>query len=215
MSDDLVKRLREGGCWAEPKAFGMTSNLDEELTEQLCMDAAERIDALTAERDKLRDVLHLLFIFSVAVSRSGNVDASETKRNGISWLDAINQARAALRELEKAPETTDDNAANEQFFLGLLSGQEEIVGAGYSRQPIAFSADAEGFLTNTGPQEFKALSGDWGAISHVGIFNGSGKRLLRINMSRCVVLAEGDTLTFASGKLCAPPLEVLRELEGK
>ena len=51
------------------------------------------------------------------------------------------------------------------------SGTELVVGTspGYARQTVTMGADTDGVSLNTGEVLFAAATGDWVAISHIGI----------------------------------------------
>jgi len=47
----------------------------------------------------------------------------------------------------------------------------EISGNAYVRQAITFGAPSDGSITTTALIEFPVATGDWGTISHIGIFD--------------------------------------------
>jgi len=75
MTDELVKRLR--------------ADNDESFVETLCGEAADRIEALTAERDRLRETLEQ-FLIEYDVVDLANAEPS-------SLTAAVLAARAALK----------------------------------------------------------------------------------------------------------------------
>jgi hypothetical protein len=96
------------------------------------------------------------------------------------------------------------------WFLALYTaapsdsgGGTEVTGNGYARQSIAFSAAATpgGTTSNSASVSFTASGGNWGTITHVGIFTAStgGNLLWHGAMSASRVVNDTDTLTFAAG----------------
>ena len=77
----------------------------------------------------------------------------------------------------------------------------EISGNGYARQAIAFDAAAAGVTQNTALESFTASGGNWGAISHIGIFDALtvGNLLYHTSMTTTRTINDGDTLEFAIG----------------
>jgi hypothetical protein len=82
-------------------------------------------------------------------------------------------------------------------------GGTEVSGDGYSRQTVTFAAASSpgGTTDNTGAVSFTASGGDWGTITHVGIFDASssGNLLWHGSLSASRVVNDGDTLSFAIG----------------
>jgi hypothetical protein len=82
-------------------------------------------------------------------------------------------------------------------------GGTEVSGDGYSRQSVTFAAASSpgGTTDNTGAVSFTASGGDWGTITHVGIFDASssGNLLWHGSLSASRVVNDGDTLSFAIG----------------
>lgn len=82
-------------------------------------------------------------------------------------------------------------------------GGTEVSGSGYSRQTVTFAAAATpgGTTDNTGAVSFTASGGNWGTITHVGIFDASttGNLLWHGSLSASRVVNDGDTLSFAIG----------------
>lgn len=81
----------------------------------------------------------------------------------------------------------------------------EVSGDGYARQACAFDAPGatDGLTQNTALESFTAAGGDWGTITHFGIYDAvSGGNLLyytALDASR--VVTDGDTLEIAIGAL--------------
>ena len=79
----------------------------------------------------------------------------------------------------------------------------EVSGSGYSRQLITFGASSGGTASNSSEETFTASGGDFGTVTHIGLFDAStsGNLLFHgaLDTSRSVV--DGGTLTFAVGDI--------------
>ena len=84
-------------------------------------------------------------------------------------------------------------------------GGTEVSGSGYARKSVTFSAASSpgGTTSNSGAVTFTASGGNWGVISHIGIFdNSSGGNLLwHGSMTASKTINDGDTLEFAIGNI--------------
>ena len=84
-------------------------------------------------------------------------------------------------------------------------GGTELSGNGYSRQAVTFAAATSpgGTTSNTGDITFTASGGDWGTITHIGIFDAStsGNLLWHGAMTASKTVADGDTLQFSTGNI--------------
>lgn len=84
-------------------------------------------------------------------------------------------------------------------------GGTEVSGNGYSRKAVTFDAASTpgGTTSNTGAVSFTAAGGDWGIVSHLGIFTASsgGNLLWHGAMTASKTIADGDTLEFAIGNI--------------
>lgn len=84
-------------------------------------------------------------------------------------------------------------------------GGTEVSGSGYARESVAFAAASTpgGTTSNTGAVSFTAAGGNWGTITHVGIFDAStsGNLLWHGAMAASKVVNDGDTLEFAIGNI--------------
>jgi len=84
-------------------------------------------------------------------------------------------------------------------------GGTEVSGNGYARESVTFDAAATpgGTTSNTGAVSFTAAGGNWGTITHVGIFDAStsGNLLWHGAMSASKTINDGDTLEFAIGNI--------------
>lgn len=84
-------------------------------------------------------------------------------------------------------------------------GGTEVSAGGYARQSVAFSAAASpgGTTSNTGEVSYTASGGDYGTVTHMGIFDASssGNLLWHGALTASKAVADGDTLTFAVGNI--------------
>lgn len=84
-------------------------------------------------------------------------------------------------------------------------GGTELSGNGYAREAVTFSAAATpgGTTANTGEVTFAADGGDWGEITHIGIFDAatSGNLLWHGAMTTARTVNDGDQLVFAVGDI--------------
>jgi hypothetical protein len=96
------------------------------------------------------------------------------------------------------------------WYIGLFTaapsdsgGGTEVSGNGYARQSVAFGAAATpgGTTDNTAAVSFTASGGNWGTITHVGIFTAAtaGNLLWHGALSASRTINDGDTLSFATG----------------
>lgn len=84
-------------------------------------------------------------------------------------------------------------------------GGTEVSAGGYTRKTVAFSAAASpgGTTSNSGEVSFTASGGDFGTVTHMGIFDASssGNLLWHGALTASKTVADGDTLTFAAGNI--------------
>ena len=84
-------------------------------------------------------------------------------------------------------------------------GGTELSGNGYSRQAVTFAAATSpgGTTSNTGDISFTASGGNWGTITHIGIFDASsgGNLLWHGIMTASKIVNDGDTLEFSTGNI--------------
>jgi hypothetical protein len=84
-------------------------------------------------------------------------------------------------------------------------GGTEVSGNGYSRQAVTFGAAhaTAGTTDNTNAQSFTASGGNWGTITHLGIFSASssGNLIFHGALTTSRVVNDGDTLTFSIGNI--------------
>jgi hypothetical protein len=100
-----------------------------------------------------------------------------------------------------------------QWYIGLSSTASsdtgttitEPVGNGYARESVAFAAATSpaGTTENQNPVSFTAAGGNWGTLTHIGIYTAAtGGNLLwhgPLQVER--IVNDGDTLTFAIGNI--------------
>ena len=79
----------------------------------------------------------------------------------------------------------------------------EVSGNGYARQAITFAAASSGSASSNSAEEFTASGGDFGTITHFGIWDAltSGNLLYHGALTASKTIADGDTLRFASGNI--------------
>lgn len=82
-------------------------------------------------------------------------------------------------------------------------GGTEVSTGGYARQSVTFGAASGGTCSNTGQVDFTASGGNYGTVTHVGIFDAvtSGNLLWHGALSASKVIDDGDTLSFAVGNI--------------
>ena len=84
-------------------------------------------------------------------------------------------------------------------------GGTEVSGAGYVRQAVAFNAAATpgGTTSNTADVSFTATGGDYGTVTHLGIFDASsaGNLLWHGILTAPKTVEDGDTITFSAGNI--------------
>jgi hypothetical protein len=86
---------------------------------------------------------------------------------------------------------------------GVGGGGTEVSGAGYSRQPVTFSAPVGGQCSNTADINFPVALADWGTVTAFGLLdNSSGGNLLYFgNLSSPRFIAASDQAKFPTGQL--------------
>lgn len=79
----------------------------------------------------------------------------------------------------------------------------EVSGSGYARQACAFGAASGGTASNTAEETFTASGGNFGTITHVGIFDAatSGNLLLHGALATSRTVNDGESLVFAIGSI--------------
>jgi len=101
---------------------------------------------------------------------------------------------------------TQTNVARPATIRAALftSATNEVSGNGYSRQNITFSNGANRGTSNTNTVNFTATGGNWGTISHIGLYDAQtgGNLLWQGPVAGGGKLIEnGDTLVIQTGAI--------------
>lgn len=105
---------------------------------------------------------------------------------------------------------TASTSAPSAVYLGLATASiqddasgTELSGNNYTRKAVTFASAASGSISSNAAVEFNAASGDWGTISHWGIWDAatSGNLLYHGAFTTGKAIASGDILKVASGSL--------------
>lgn len=84
-------------------------------------------------------------------------------------------------------------------------GGTEVSGAGYTRQSVTFDAAASpgGTTSNNNVVSFTAAGGNYGTVTHIGIFDASsgGNLLWHGSLTVPRIINDGDTLEFSIGNI--------------
>lgn len=77
------------------------------------------------------------------------------------------------------------------------------VANGYARNLCAFDAAAGGQAANSANEDFTALGGDWGTVTHWAVWDApaGGNMIFSGQLSASQAIADGDTYRIASGAL--------------
>ena len=75
----------------------------------------------------------------------------------------------------------------------------EVSGGSYARQAITFGAPSNGASTNSAAVEFPQATGNWGTITHFGIYDASssGNLLYHGALTSSKTIETGDVFKFA------------------
>jgi len=98
------------------------------------------------------------------------------------------------------------------WYVGLFTaapndagGGTEVSGNGYSRQAVSWdtASGTGGTTSNSTAETFTASGGDWGTITHIGIFDASsaGNLLWHGSLTASKTINDGDSLEFAIGAI--------------
>ena len=98
------------------------------------------------------------------------------------------------------------------WYVGLFTaapsdsgGGTEVSTGGYARQSVTFDAASSpgGTTSNSGAVSFTASGGDYGTVTHIGIFDAStsGNLLWHGALTASKTVADGDTLEFSAGNI--------------
>jgi hypothetical protein len=84
-------------------------------------------------------------------------------------------------------------------------GGTEVSTGGYARQSVTFDAATSpgGTTSNSADVSFTAVGGDYGTVTHMGIFDAStgGNLLWHGVLSASKTVEDGDTITFSAGNI--------------
>lgn len=84
-------------------------------------------------------------------------------------------------------------------------GGTEVSTGGYARQSVSFDAATSpgGTTSNSADVSFTAVGGDYGTVTHMGIFDAStgGNLLWHGVLSASKTVEDGDTITFSAGNI--------------
>ena len=93
------------------------------------------------------------------------------------------------------------------LFTAVADGEAgtvtEVAGNGYARQAVAFDAAASGATANAALESFTASGGNWGTITHVGLYDASsaGNLLAYCALTTPRTINDGETFIVAAGDL--------------
>jgi len=81
-------------------------------------------------------------------------------------------------------------------------GGTELSGNGYARQATAFTVTGD-TASNTSAEEWATATGDWGTITHVGVFDAStgGNLMAYGTLTASKTIATGDVFRIPAGDL--------------
>ena len=79
----------------------------------------------------------------------------------------------------------------------------EVSGGSYARTSVTFGAPSNGTSTNSAAVEFPQATGNWGTVSHIGIWDASssGNLLYHTALDTSKTIETGDIFKIASGSL--------------
>lgn len=79
----------------------------------------------------------------------------------------------------------------------------EVSGGSYARKAITFGAPSNGASTNSGAVEFDQATGNWGTITHFGIYDAltSGNLLYHGALTTSKTIETGDVFKFATASV--------------
>lgn len=79
----------------------------------------------------------------------------------------------------------------------------EVSGGSYARTAVTFGAPSDGVSTNSAAVEFPQATGNWGTVSHIGIWDASstGNLLYHTALDTSKTIEVGDIFKIASGSL--------------
>lgn len=79
----------------------------------------------------------------------------------------------------------------------------EVSGGSYARKSVTFAAPSDGAAASNATVTFDQATGDWGTVSHFGIFDAStsGNLLFYGALTVAKTVGTGDVFTIPSGSL--------------
>lgn len=79
----------------------------------------------------------------------------------------------------------------------------EVSGNNYSRQSVSFNAASGGSAASSGDLLFQCIGGNWGTITHIGIWDASsaGNGLYYGALTASKVINDGDDFKILAGSL--------------
>jgi hypothetical protein len=79
----------------------------------------------------------------------------------------------------------------------------EVSGSGYARQAVTFGAAASGSATNSSQETFTASGGNFGTVTHIGIYDAStaGNLLVYGALTSSRTINDGESLIFEVGSI--------------
>ena len=79
----------------------------------------------------------------------------------------------------------------------------EVSGGSYARKSATFASPSNGVSSTSADVTFDQATGDWGTITHIGIWDNSssGNLLYHTPLSASKAIATGDIFKIASGSL--------------
>jgi hypothetical protein len=79
----------------------------------------------------------------------------------------------------------------------------EVSGGSYARTAVTFGAPSNGVTTNNANVEFPQATGNWGTITHIGLWDASstGNLLFHTPLDSSKVIETGDIFRITSGNL--------------
>lgn len=98
------------------------------------------------------------------------------------------------------------------WYVGLFTaapsdsgGGTELSGNGYSRQAVSWdtASGTGGTTSNSTAETFTASGGNWGTVTHIGIFDAAsaGNLLWHGSLTASKTINDGDSLEFAIGAI--------------
>lgn len=79
----------------------------------------------------------------------------------------------------------------------------EVSGGSYARKAATFAAPSNGVSVTSAAVEFDQATGNWGTVSHIGIFDAltTGNLLFHTALDTSKTIETGDIFKIASGNL--------------